>query len=304
MRIYLAGPFTTNMTCYPIENPNLTMFEEMRHPWCLESFHYFKGQKVDAMRRRAKDVPPHSIFLDSGAFSMFTQGIDVNLQDYADYITENHDVIHTASNLDVIGAGNEQASYDNLKTLEKMGVQVQPVHHARDADIWLERYLAEGYDYIYLGGMVPESTGYLQKWLDHIWGKYLTNPDGTAKVKVHGFGMTVDSLMWRYPWFSVDSTSWIMGSRMGTIYVDLPHRDVKIKISDQSPDCKALGRHFDNFSPIEQDAIRAYIESRGFDAELLRTKYGMRDLWNAQYYTRIQDRRVDRFCQPKAGGLF
>ena len=289
------------MTSYPIENPNLVMFEDFDHPWVLESFHYFKGRKVDAFKARAEDKSPKTFFLDSGAFSMFTQGIDLNLETYAQYIKEHKDYIDVASNIDEIGRGKEAQSYANLKTLEGFGVQTQPVHHARDADEWLVKYLDEGYDYIFLGGMVPESTPFLKQWLDHVWSKYLTNPDGTAKVKVHGFGMTVDSLMWRYPWYSVDSTSWIMGSRMGTIYVDMPHRDVKIKISDQSPSRRDIGQHFDTFSKIEQDAIRQYIASRGFDAEELRTTYGMRDLWNAGYYTRIQDRRVDKFIKQEQG---
>lgn len=300
MRIYLAGPFTTNLTTFPIENQNLTMFEALEHPWCLESFHYFKGKKVDAMRRRALEREPRSIFLDSGAFSMFTQGIKIDLQEYADYIAQNSDIIHIASNVDVIG-GTEEASYTNLKILEGMGAKTQPVHHVKDDDAWLVKYLAEGYDYIFLGGMVSESTPALRAWLDRVWGQYLTNPDGTAKVKVHGFGMTVDSLMWRYPWFSVDSTSWIMSSRMGTIYVDLPQRDVKIKISEKSPSMQDAGQHFDTFTPIEQAVITRYIESRGFTVEDLRCKYGYRDLWNAEYYSRIQERRVDRFINREQG---
>ena len=183
MKIYLAGPFITNMTKYPIENPNLKMFENFEHPWVLESYHYFKGIKVDAFRERAAEHDLKTFFLDSGAFSMFTQGIDIDLNAYANYIKQNQDLIHVSSNVDEIGRGKEQESYDNLKTLESLGVKVQPVHHARDEDKWLVRQLEEGYDYIFLGGMVPESTPYLKAWLDRMWEKYLTNPGNSSHMK-------------------------------------------------------------------------------------------------------------------------
>ena len=50
-----------------------------------------------------------------------------------------------------------------------------PVHHVRDKDYWLQRYLDEGYQHICLGGMVGESTATLRRWLDHVWHRYLTD---------------------------------------------------------------------------------------------------------------------------------
>ncbi len=202
------------------------------YPYDLESFHYLRRVSAAAKYYREKKK---DIFLDSGAFSMFTQKIKVDLGEYASYIKKNQDIIHIASNLDEIGRGKEKESYRNQKTLERMGAKIQPVHHARDDDKWLLKYMAEGYDYIFLGGMVPETSKYLKEWLDHIFGKYLTRKDGSAKIKVHGFGLTTVDLMRRYPWYSVDSTSWVLAGRFGNIYLDLPHGDAKIYISDQSP---------------------------------------------------------------------
>ena len=36
--------------------------------------------------------------------------------------------------------------------------------------------------------------------------------------KLHGFGMTGTDILKEYPWYSVDSTSWIEASRRGTYY--------------------------------------------------------------------------------------
>lgn len=274
---------------------------DQTYPWILESFHYIGGERMPKIIREKGDT----IFLDSGAFSMFTQGVTVNLEKYTDFIKTNLDIIHIASNLDHIGRDGEQKSYDNQKALEGMGVKIQPVHHARDKDEWLQRYLDEGYDYIFLGGMVPESTPYLMQWLDRIWEKYLCNPDGTAKVKIHGFGLTTLDLIFRYPWFSVDSTSWVMASRMGKVYVDLPHKDVKLQISDRSGKIKDFDMHFDTLSPMAKKLVLDRILELGYDPELLRTMYGWRDHFNIEYFRRIMERRVDRFIPPpKEIGLF
>jgi len=282
--------------------PNLQVTADLAYPWILESYHYIKGPgKVKTIRNDGIDI-----FLDSGAFSMFTQGIEVNIPAYAKFIHDNQDIIHVASNLDVIGAGNEQGTYDNQKALEAEGVKIQPVHHARDADEWLERYLDEGYDYIFLGGMVPEHTNYLLPWLDRIWSKYLTNPDGTPKIKVHGFGLTTLELMFRYPWFSVDSTSWVMASRFGTLYIDLPQedgsvKDIRISVSDQSGSIRKLNAHITTLAKPVQDAVRARIEELGYDYELVQTMYGWRDHFNIEYFRRAMDRRVHHFIREQPG---
>ena len=48
----------------------------------LESYHYVKIQKmVDAMNEDSV-----KIFLDSGAFSAYTLGVELSVADYVDYI--------------------------------------------------------------------------------------------------------------------------------------------------------------------------------------------------------------------------
>lgn len=269
------------------ENVLITDEIRQKYPWDLESYHYLKESKQapDYFRSIKK-----TLFLDSGAFSMFTQKIQVNLGEFADYIKLNKDIIHIASNLDEIGRGKEQQTWNNQKALEKMGVKIQPVHHARDADQWLLKYMAEGYDYIFLGGMVPETTKYLAGWLDHIWSKYLTKKDGSAKIKVHGFGLTTLELIKRYPWYSVDSTSWVITGRFGAIYLDLPHRDIKVNFSDQSPSMKDLGRHYDNLDKVTKKAVTDRVLELGYDPALLRTHYGWRDHFNIAFFERVMKR--------------
>jgi hypothetical protein len=81
----------------------------------LESYHYIGKNLIHVERIRADKK---KIFLDSGAFSMFTQGVEVNLDAYGQFIRENQDIIKIASNLDHIGRNAEEKSYFNRSTLK------------------------------------------------------------------------------------------------------------------------------------------------------------------------------------------
>lgn len=319
MRIYAAGFFGAS----GVRSINANISKMSGPDWVLESYYYLTGKGVEEIREAGG-----SIFLDSGAFTMFTKGVEIDLKDYAQFIKENSDIFHVASSIDVIGRGKEQESYDNFRRLLDYGAKVQPVHHARDKDDWLGRYLDEGHDYIFLGGMVAESTNYLRDWLDHVWEKYLTNPDGTAKVKVHGFGLTTLDLMFRYPWYSVDSTSWVMTSRYGSTYLDLPQRTFKVDFSSQSN--KRFddgGWHYVTLKPTEKKVVddrlaeleelrkraanynpevEQWLEDRtgikqGYYPEALGELYGWRDHFNINFFNRMQHKGTDRFIRPQMG---
>lgn len=282
LRIYLAARYNGGRADLRSTNPNQLAAASEPYPFHLESYHYVgNGRQDDAIRHNG-----HKIFMDSGAFSMFTLGIEVDLDAYADYLTRSNDYIEIASNVDVIGRGQERGSYENQKYLEslKLPVKVCPVHHARDDDSWLVRYLDEGYDYIFLGGMVPETTGYLVDWLDHIWDKYLALPDGSARVKVHGFGLTTFELMERYPWYSVDSTSWVMISMFGNVLMEVNGKPRAFTFSHQSPSTKVEDKSFWSLDAHTRQHVESVVRSKGFDPEELASMYGMRDKWNIRFF--------------------
>jgi hypothetical protein len=290
MKIYLAGLALVGSKNSESENVMLTEEVRRTYPYDLESYHYVQSNRTvaDYYREHKK-----TIFMDSGAYSMFTQGIAVDLSQYAEYINTNRDWIHIASNLDAIGK-EEIDSYRNQKALEKMVKSPEgflcPVHHARDADKWLLKYIADGYDYIFLGGMVPESTGYLRQWLDHLWDKYLTNKDGSAKIKVHGFGLTTIEVMERYPWYSVDSTRWVLLGRYGMILLDMPTENRIITLSTSSPRVHDEGQHLDNMDHYNRAVIIERLQELGYDPDQLRTMYGYRDKFNIEFFRRLGER--------------
>jgi len=226
-------------------------------PWILDSYHYCH---VDRMVKRIRESG-REIFLDSGAFSSYTKGAHIDIDEYIEYVKENQDFIQFASVLDAIGDHN--GTWRNQKYMESKGVQPLPCFHYGEPDEVLEYYVAN-YDYITIGGMVPISSSQLKVWLDQIWQKHLTNPDGTAKIKVHGFGLTSFKLMSRYPWYSVDSSSWVQLGGIGNIF--FPQWGM-LSVSDRAP-----------------SAVTGFIEDLGFDLERLRKSHWSRKCFNIITY--------------------
>jgi hypothetical protein len=225
-----------------------------------------------------------SIFLDSGAFSAFTLGVDLKVSDYCEYIQRNSDIIRKedgiamASVLD--GIGDPLQTWRNQYEMELRGVRPLPCFHAGEDERYLEHYVAN-YPYITLGGMVGSSTKQLCIWLDRMWDRYLVDGSGRAKVKVHGFGITAIPIMERYPWYSCDSSSWIQTAAFGSI-VSPEHGP--LNISEKSPSRHDAGQHITTLSAIEQDYVLQMLEKQGFTLERLATIYESRAAYNLWAY--------------------
>ena len=220
------------------------------------------------MKRKQKNKV--DLFLDSGAFSAWSQGEEIDIQKYIAFIKENEKYINLYSNLDVIG--DAAGTWKNQQIMEQAGLNPIPVFHYGEDIKWLKRLVKKKYKYISLGGMVPISTKDLILCLDIIWKKYLTDEKGIPIAKIHGFGLTSLKLMLRYPWYSVDSTSWVVTGRMGSIYI--PKRKSnkwvydknswKIAVSNKSPSKKDAGQHYDNMSPLNQKIVIQYLDEKGY----------------------------------------
>jgi hypothetical protein len=242
------------------------------------------------------------LFLDSGAYTAFTKKTPIPLREYAEYVRRHKAIWTTCSSLDAIGSGEAAAkrSYDNLKELEKYGAKVQPVFHVREPDRWLQRYIDEGYDYIFIGGMVPETTRWLMVRLDQLWGDILTNPDGTAKVRTHGFGLTDQQLMFRYPWHSVDSTSWLMTGIFGACMFRNGRKLSKVVFSEESPQArKWKGWHYKNLPDPQRDVVDGWIKPYGVTPEQLGSHYSYRDVVNAAVFQGLEDMGATHFHPPQ-----
>lgn len=232
----------------------------------LYSYYYCnKGFKTEWFKADSEnDI---SIFLDSGAFSAFSQGVEIKIDVYIQFIKKNKACIMHYANLDVIG--NPEATIKNQTAIEKAGLLPMPCYHYGE-DIKYLKYYLKNYKYIALGGMVPISTPVLRSWLDKIFSTYICDAKGVPKAMIHGFGMTSFSLMMRYPWYSVDSTTWSVAGRMGEIIIPKKINKTlnteemwRIAVSNRSPHIKRAGKHINTMTEAEKKIIAKYINHKG-----------------------------------------
>ena len=170
-----------------------------------------------------------------------------------------------------------------------MGAKPLPCFHFGEDPRYLEYYVAN-YDYITIGGLVHKTAEAQRVWLDRIW-PYMLDGSGRPKLKVHAFGMTAVWLMERYPWFSVDSSSWIQAASFGSIYTS---EHGPVAVSTQSPSRHDVGRHLTTLAPAERAAVEEMLANKGFNHERLSTIYESRACYNCLGYMEVNDRINDR----------
>lgn len=302
MRLYIAGlyasTFHINSKQYMRCSPNARALRDaVTHK--LESYHYIKkGRFVEHLRKDKQKV-----FLDSGAFSAFTLGSTIDIEEYADYVKGHQDIIKMASVLDAIG--DAEGTYHNLHKLEKLGAETLPCFHFGEPFSLCEYYL-RNYEYITIGGMVPVPNGKLRIWLDELWNTVLTDKDGIARRKVHGFGLTARSLVERYPWYSVDSSTWVQAAATGTIV--FPELKQPVAISARSPSKKDFAKHYDTLDEQSRAKVDYLLHYYGLTLEEVRDTYHGRWALNCFSFARSgellgDDHWLKPFRIPVQNGL-
>lgn len=211
-------------------------------------------------------------FLDSGAHSLYNQALyDIDadgkrvvvplhrryeffesdsfweyVDKYCEFVKEHQHAIDYYANVDVIH--NPDLSWKVLKYIEKQHKlnPVPVIHMGTSVDV-LKKHIDAGYDYIGLGGVALEGTrtSYID-WADEMFQFICDTPDKTPRVKVHGFAMTAYASLVRYPWWSVDSTSWAKAGGFGMVYFPNPMTRRKAGVYQLVPplsDWKQLRRY-------------------------------------------------------------
>lgn len=300
MKVFLAGETTLTRP----DNPRHTaaMAKYMNHRLLSYFYHGMKtgGHTADVLETLDMGA---ELFLDSGAFSAFTKGVEIDIEQYAKFIRDNGEHWSVKANLDVIGDTGE-ASWQNLKTLESLGADVFPVFHYTDEERYLTKILDEGYEFFALGGLVGASRKKLIEWLDRIWARYLIDSDGRPRRKVHGFGLTDQVLMLRYPWYSVDSASWIFSGNFGNCLFVHNGGLMKLSFSDQSPDLKNRNAWcYQHLTPEQKTKIDKLLEECDVTADECATDYFARFVVNARAYTELGKLNAKRWV-PEQEGFF
>lgn len=177
----------------------------------LFSYHYYKNEDIAQLLHDDFAGIDCDVFFDSGAYSAWTTGSTITVDEYVAWLKKWGHLCSCAAALDVIG--DAKASYEQTEELRaKLGevsFPIIPVYHSNDEGgfVWLDRYLKAGYDYI---GISPTGSIYRDKKAYRAWLAecFRRRP---AHVRYHGFGVTHLQFLKEFPWYSVDSTTWMTG---------------------------------------------------------------------------------------------
>ena len=226
------------------------------------------------------------VILDSGAFSAWSKNTEIDLDAYIDYALSHLDTYDYVVNLDVIPAspGQKKIPRDEIErsagqgwaNWEKMVSKGIPperlihVFHQNENFSWLQKMVANpDMPYIGLSPANDRSTSEKTKWLDDCM-KHVLDKDGFPLVKWHGFAVTSIPLMRRYPWYSVDSSTWCVLAGLGTIMVPPKRKGawdfVTRKALHVSVSAGMSGKdHYLNQSPTVMANIQKYLSEIGYN---------------------------------------
>jgi len=248
------------------------------------------------------------LMLDSGAFGAWTRGEQIDIDLYIAFILANAEHIDSCVNLDVIPATagvvatqaqveeSAELSWRNLLYIEQHGVHPIPVFHQGEDFSWLRRLMDHGCPYI---GISPSNNNNVssqkQVWLDRVFD-VICDEDGWPRVKTHAFGMTAVSLVQRYPWFSADSTSWVLSSARGSVMVpravhgvwDFQQGPLMLYMSGQSRLKPGDARDWRTCSKAERENAAAWFDHCGVSLEEMVNDCKLRALVCARFFQEFQ----------------
>lgn len=250
-------------------------------------------------RMEPRQEPPNKVrlMLDSGAYSAWIKNEELSIDKYIMYIKKYQSLIDSYVCLDRIpgkpgvaptqseGEEAAQETYNNFRKMRDAGLDPIPVFHQGERFDWLERYLVdEKCTYIGLATdkMLDAKTRRVRvNWLDQVFTR-LTDDRGVPIVQTHGFAITTIPLLTRYPWTTVDSTTWSLVGSFGFIFVppyvggkpDYTRNPITIHMSHRTELARITRKHgyinakrfagdgkkYDQLGPMMQQCIKHFVE--------------------------------------------
>jgi hypothetical protein len=129
-----------------------------------------------------------------------------------------------------------------------------------------------------------------------------TDEEGKPYTKVHGFGMTTFSLMRAFPWYSVDSSSWLQIAAFGNALIEVSSGKILlVSFSPQSPSARDLqGSHYNTMPELQKAEVDAALAKHGYAAADLAAHHHPRQLVCARTYRSFETKGVERFTKRQS----
>ena len=250
-------------------------------------------ERKDIEKWIANMTPNNKLFIDSGAYTAYTKGVSVDVDDYISYINSISDKITIFAQVDKIPGTFRQEktvqekkeapakSWENylyMRARVKEPDKLIPIFHQGEDYAWLKNMLEwtdeTGKHIPYIGISPAFDVPGLESFLDASFD--IIEQSSNPNVKTHAFGMTRLKVLEQYPYYSADSTSWLLSAGMGSVYTPWG----TIYMSDRKD---AEGSYIMNQPKAAQETLSTYFAKLGFTMEEVRTDYSAQALLNIQY---------------------
>lgn len=252
--------------------------ERITHRLCSCHGNYIREAHYWAELIANNGGPGKELLLDSGAFTAWSKGHQVDINDlirtYGELVDKyKHRVKHVwLINLDVIPgspgrtAGKEEIdaaikqSDINFKILTRVfGDIVLPVFHQNEDERRLAEVAAMA-DYICVSPRNDVVEKYRIEWAQYVHSLI-------PGKKTHGLATTGEQMMLRVPWYSVDSATWLYIGAMGNVNYLYNNQLNTISISNESPSRFDMYAHYETSPDLVKQAVqqRASLYDIGID---------------------------------------
>ncbi len=281
MKIYLAGSESSfgQMFGNKIEN-------------AFYSYYYLRQTKKNLPKVKLHQL----LFVDSGAHTFFSENENVEsassrtkksktketpdqyFLNYVKWLKVNYDRLDYYAELDIgeIIGQNKVRKWREILKAEGLYKKCVPVYHPS---------LMSWKDYLNL--LDTLESGYIaiegdRKSRGRLNYNKIIKPAYERKIKVHGFAMTKTTVLNTYPFYSVDSTTWLQAVMFGTIPFHQNGKLLRIRYRDKNDFIKRIKNlNTDILFSDNKKEIRKYVLEFGINA------YKQYE----QYYTKLWKKR-------------
>lgn len=221
MQYYIVKPSIRKVLDYCLDNCINLMLSYYSDKNIFENKYVTK-----LVERKEKGLENSLIFMDSGAYTAWTQGVSINLDEYIQFINKYEKYIDHFGQLDTIPSDNTSehvkeaadATWSNyLEMVEKVNCPQkitytfhvgEPTENLIEALKWGAKH-KDIMKMIALGGMVRKNRQTKESLINRVLAevsKYY------PEVKIHLFGTTSDIYFKKFPIYSGDSSNYIQST--------------------------------------------------------------------------------------------
>ena len=244
MKVYLAG-FETAYNIWKESTENI---------YILSSYINHQNGECPKYMKQDRHI------LDSGAYSAMNGTLknidwDKYVENYADFIAKNNIKHFIEMDIDsVVGLEKVEQLREKLEKITKK--KCIPVwHRSRGEKYFLQ--MIKNYDYVALGGFA------INEWKkkDYKYINWFLEKAKENNCKIHGLGITGIDVLKKYKFYSVDSTSWLAGSKYGEVCMFRNGFPVRIK--------KKLNKRVKDYKDLNLYNFKQWIKFQKYAEEYL-----------------------------------